>query len=323
MYNAIVIGAGSIGALKDDKYDSKETETILTLAHAFWVDERINLIGIVDKNKEKALIAARKWDTAGYININQIDKNIDIVAVCVDTDQHYTVLMEVLKKKPQLVIAEKPFCCNSREAELVIKIYEKARIPIMIDFIRRYNSIFQNIAHAIRSKTYGKIRHASHIYTRGLMHEACHSIDIFRLFFGNFIDGEIVYPDFGFADRDKKDKTHAVVMQFELCPYCVFLPFDGRDYGIYEFDILTQKSRVRIVESSSQVKICYPEKEKVYGSYNSLYDDNPRIYKTHLKKSLLNVVGNAIGHLKNNETLVCIANDALKVHEILEYLTIY
>ena len=58
-YNALIIGAGSIGALKPDKLDNIKSKNILTIAHAFKKNPQINLIGIIDIDKNKAIEAGK------------------------------------------------------------------------------------------------------------------------------------------------------------------------------------------------------------------------------------------------------------------------
>jgi predicted dehydrogenase len=86
-YKAVIIGAGSIGALKPDHLDSPHTANILTMAHAFHSHPEIELVGIIDKDIGVAEKAAKKWQCAPFHVINSFSFDIDIVAICVDTEQ--------------------------------------------------------------------------------------------------------------------------------------------------------------------------------------------------------------------------------------------
>ena len=121
-YNAIVIGAGSIGALKQKGYDNKNSGNILTHAHAFYSHPDINLLGIVDIDLDKAKKAACKWECQYSNTIDNFrDDKIDIISVCVSTKFHFNCLENIIKYNPKFVIAEKPFCSNSKEAKKIIK----------------------------------------------------------------------------------------------------------------------------------------------------------------------------------------------------------
>ena len=78
MYNVLIIGAGSVGTSKPDKYDSPLTENILTHAHAVYNNDDLKIIGIVDKDLKKAKKAGKKWSCFYYGNINECKDKINI-----------------------------------------------------------------------------------------------------------------------------------------------------------------------------------------------------------------------------------------------------
>ena len=85
-FTAVVIGAGSIGANKDNKYDSPKTKNILTHAHAYYKSDAIDLIGIIDPDKNKLKLATEKWKTKGYSSIDEMEIMPDILSVCIPTE---------------------------------------------------------------------------------------------------------------------------------------------------------------------------------------------------------------------------------------------
>jgi len=77
-YKALICGAGSIGALKPDEFDSPESKQIYTHAHACYSHPNIDLVGIVDQDFEKASKAGTKWNTTAYGSINEFKYDPDI-----------------------------------------------------------------------------------------------------------------------------------------------------------------------------------------------------------------------------------------------------
>jgi len=317
MYNAVIIGAGSIGALKPDKYDSPDTENILTIAHAFYNHPDINLIGIVDNDIEKAILASKKWNTKAYTDINYIKENIDIAAICVPTDWHKSVIEEVLKYNPKIIMAEKPFCTHLITAKHINNL---TNIPILIDYIRRYTPQIQALRNALVSNIYGKIYHAKLTYTRGLKREACHAIDLFNWIFGEFRTGRVLgYRDEALVDFDFNDKTYAVHLIYENCPHVFLCPVDGRDYAVFDIEIFTEKGKILIKEHSLKIEHFNVIPEKTYGNYMMLGDKFWEV-KTDLKTALMNYVQNAIDVIEGKKKPICDINDAIKVHEVYEKL---
>src|SRR4030067_222288 len=93
-YKAAVIGCGSIGALKDNKYDSPEMpHNILTHAHAYYDCPDTELVAVIDMDIEKAKKAGDKWGCSTDTDIlNFRNENIDIISVCTPTETHFDIL---------------------------------------------------------------------------------------------------------------------------------------------------------------------------------------------------------------------------------------
>ena len=60
-YNVAIIGVGSIGALKNNQFDSPDTDNIFTHAHACYNHPQVDKIGFFDTDLDKALKAMEKW----------------------------------------------------------------------------------------------------------------------------------------------------------------------------------------------------------------------------------------------------------------------
>jgi predicted dehydrogenase len=73
IYNAIIIGCGSIGTTKDNKYDDPEkNDNILTIAHAFHNHPQIKLIGVIDSDPVKAKQAGDKWNCPWFESLENL-----------------------------------------------------------------------------------------------------------------------------------------------------------------------------------------------------------------------------------------------------------
>lgn len=315
-YSACIIGAGSIGALKPDEYDNPSSKNILTHAHAFYKHPQINLIGIIDNNKEKGKIAAKKWSTNYYKSIKDIKIPIDIIVISTPTDTHFDLLRSLvsLKSRPKAVIAEKPFCNYSIEAKTIIDLYKNKKIILAIDYIRRYDASVIKMSNQFK-KNNPTIFSCRVIYCRGLKHEGCHAIDFMRNFFGEYLEGKILNnPIF---DRDKNDLCYSVFMRFEKCPCVIFTPVDGREYNIFEIDIITNKERIIFTNHGLKIDFYSVEPESVYGDYNHLSHDRIT-FDSDLNHALLRLVENVIKKIEGTEELLCPGEDGLAIHKILE-----
>ncbi|MCK9282359.1 MAG: Gfo/Idh/MocA family oxidoreductase [Melioribacteraceae bacterium] len=331
MYKAIVIGAGSIGAIKEDKYDSPGGENILTHAHMYHNHPEVELVGIFDKIIERSVSASNKWKCKWDLDFTDIDwekEQIDIVSICTPTETHKEVLLDILQYEvnPKIVIAEKPFCSNSKEAEEVIEAYKKANIPIIINYPRRYVPEIQQLKKDIDNEKYGKIYSATFHYTRGLRHEMCHGIDLCRFLFGEYEGGHIEQPGHGIPDRDKNDSTYAAYLSFKSCHHIFLSPCDGRQYKVFQLEIMTEKGKIILSQHGMYIDFYPLIEEPIWGGFKILSKDMESRTKTQLNRSLEYLLQNVLSYLLSPTLMnyfnnsLCKPEDALQVHKIIEHL---
>ncbi len=334
IYKVCIIGCGSIGASKPREIDGPDTTNILTHAHAVFHHPRTEIWAMVDTDEEKLREESRRWGSKKAFRSIVPELEIepekpDIVIVAAPTETHADVMRKLLALAPympKLIIAEKPFCSCLADAEQVKSLYPDT--PIMVDYIRRFSKGHQEIKALIDSGSMGRALNCRVLYTRGLCHEGCHGIDLMRWFFGkcelfttlNAIDLLGNEPNYyAIEDRIKEDPTIECVGSFENCPSIVFQPCDGRKYGIFEIDICFEEGRIRLIDNGLYYER-YPVNEKNEWGHRSLSYRLTDVIRqeTGLNIALYNLIDNAVNFLDGKEKLICTADDAIAVHEILE-----
>ncbi len=330
-YNVAIIGCGSIGALKPDHIDYPGSPNILTHANAVDRHLKTKLMAIVDTNLDSLHAAADKW--CPQIAAKSFDEIIignklpDIVIVATPTEIHYEILNSLIcqENSLKLIIAEKPFCSNFNEANLITEQAKekctdgRRKIPIMIDYIRRFAPKYQEIKKQIDSGMFGKALNCRVLYTRGLRHEGCHAIDLMRYFFGECKG--FYNPDVEIIDRDENDPTVEIIGTFEKCESVIFQPCDGRKYGIFEIDICFEKCRLRFIDNGLYIEKYPINQENEWGHKSLDYRlTNVIRQETGLNTALYSLLDNAVNFLDGKEDLICTDKDAIAVHEILEKL---
>lgn len=320
----LIVGCGSIGALKPELYDRKLGANILTHAHAVTEHPKTELAGVMDIDTTKMAVAQKKWDVPlGGTTLDIFwDRGIDIAIIATDTSQHSGVMKEVLHKvKPSVIICEKPFGNNIKEALAMKKMADRQGVPIMVNYLRRYNKHIQDLALDIHIGKYGKVFNCTLKYTRGLKREASHGIDLMRYLFGSFLGGAGVLGESNISDFSKKDPTVAAHLSFLACPNCFLIPVDGRAYSLFEMDIYTEVCRIQLTANGNKINYYIPEQETTYGQYLSLSETPWSEEYTNLTITLVDVIGNAEEIASGNGKAICSSIDAIAVHEIINYMT--
>jgi predicted dehydrogenase len=324
MLNVLIVGAGSIGALKPDNIDFLGKTPPLTHAHAVALSGSLKLVGICDTDYDTLLRATHKWQVTGYQKLEEAVKHCepDIVIVATPTDSHFRVMNDILYSPyhtPRLVIAEKPFCDDAFMANGVISSYDAAKIPIAVNYLRRFVPDYIRIANEINSGELGQIYHARLTYGRGLLRDGCHGIDLLHWFFGRMLNAAKLLDMFDRIDsHDEDDPTIAAQLQFEHCLDVHLAAINSRAYGIFELEIFTEKGRILFAENGTMLIRTMPEPEPIYGDYMSMPFLPQNVNGTNLTYALSGLIRNCVDHLNQRMPLICTAEDAIQVHESID-----
>lgn len=322
IYKAIIIGCGSIGALKPDKYDSPKTANILTHAHAYHECVSTKLVGICDTDLDKMARAADKWGCVGYTSLEDsiIELEPDIVSVCVPTKSHYDTLKCCIVHpvyRPKIVIIEKPFCSTTKEAKEIVDIYKEADIALLVNYTRRYVPDMALLKHLLTVGPLNDVKHVRIMYGRGLRREASHAIDLMHYFFGDL--KQVLEIKNTIHDYQEDDPSISVSLDFERCSDVQLVAMDSRDYSVFDIDIWTGKGRINLTKHGIHWDHYPIEQEKTYDDTKTLSNKVQR-HDTILTQALFYLVSTAASYLNSQhpDMLTCTGEDALKVHKTFD-----
>ena len=304
-YNAAIIGCGNIAALYDQPQHS---DHILTHAHAYTLEPRIQLCAMADVNKQKADDATRIWGGIPYYDSNEMleHENIDIISICVPDEQHEKMLDICYDYHPKAVFCEKPLTLDMQSAERIVKKYSDAGIVLAVNFSRRWDPTIQSLKKEFEKGTYGDVLNVTGIYTKGILHNGSHLIDILRYLFGDIADAIPLSAKF---DWFENDPTVDAFIKFRNGVQAHIVSADARNYSIFEIDILCEKARFHFNKSGFHMIEYGLMENPIYSGYLELFEKQ-RV-QTGLDKSLSYAISNIIDAIEGKDNIICSGNDAL------------
>lgn len=316
-YRAVIIGAGRIGAT----FDTPESKEVLTHAHGYTKHESTHLVGFYDKDTQKSATAASLWGGESFPSLQALleQGKPDIVSICTPDEDHLPTLEQVILHKPRLIVCEKPVTMSVRGTERIMQLAREKRVPISVNYSRRFDSSIEELRKAVQRKIYGKVLLATSIYTRGILHNGSHVIDLARFLFGEV---QKITPLYVREDYLGSDKSVAAYLEFEHCPQFHLIVGDARHYAIMELDILFERKRWRFVDFGFRESVQEIRKDPRYPDFvKSLHGvyDGP----TCLGQACTRMVDNAVSHLVSKEPLLCDIEDALKTQRVCETLSAF
>ena len=176
-------------------------------ADAIVTNTNVDLIAVVDINKEKALRAAEKYDCTFYTDYQQLldEEDIDVVHICTPHYQHAPIALDFLKAGVD-VLVEKPLAINIEQAEQMIAAAEEYDRRLGVVFQNRFNENILKAIELLSTGSLGEIKGIKGLVTwfrdkdyyqqadwRGkfstegggvLINQAIHTLDLMQLFAG-------------------------------------------------------------------------------------------------------------------------------------------
>lgn len=302
--NVAIIGCGNIAG----NYQLNDKLPI-THVKAYLEIKNINIIAVSEKNKSKLLKFKKKWKIKHcYQDYEQMIKShkIDIISICVPQKLHYKIIYFCYKNNIKKIFCEKPFCSNLKEIKKISKLLSK-NFLITINYFRRWNEDLNFLRKKIIKKNYGIIKNVEFHYTKDLLNNGSHLIDLCFYFFGRPKNVVLLFKhkdglsfDFIFAYKGFNVKfTHIPNVQ----------------YAFIEGKIFFDNYLIHLSERFQNYAIYKKIKDSNYRNLNTLKKIESN--KTHWYLSIKNSINQLIKS-NDNRDLSHSINDSLLLREFYE-----
>lgn len=286
----------------------------LTHFKAFSDSKNFEIAGVAERKKEIREIINNKFNIPVYDDYEKMCDEIkpDVVAVATNDDSHYEILTNLLKHKPKSVFCEKPLALKYKEVKKITKLYEKANIPLQVNFTRRFLDEFKDIGEIIKDKKIGKIESAVFYYSRGLIHNASHYLDLINWYIGetekNIINVSVK------EGISKKDVTVSFDMIYKNGMEVRFIGLKPTKLSFAEIDIAGTEGRVKVNYKNEieKYRVVSNNTFKGYSAFE-LYESNP----IRFEKALPNAVKNIYAVLEKKEKPLSPASNSIKIFELI------
>ena len=292
-WKVLLIGLGDIGF----KYDLKEPKNIVqTHARAFDLHDKFELVGGIDPSVENREKFEKLYGICTFKNIISAFEAIiaDVVVIASPTKFHLENLKEVLSCcKPQVILMEKPAAYLKEEAQEMSKMSLKFCVPILINLVRRVDPSVTEIMKKINNGLIELPCKGVVWYSKGLIHNACHFIDLLTLWLGKPKKIEIL--DIGRKINDFDCEPDLCVHFCNSSVY--FLAKNNEEFSYYNIELLAKNGKLNF--GNGDVPISWQAKSKINSGLE------PELYKiiNDLHQYQLNIV-NDIERFLNDQSIL-------------------
>ena len=174
-YRAVVIGCGKIGALWG--LDPARTQPA-SWAGALQAHAKVDVVGLVDRDSQTLAKATEAYGVEGYSDARDAVEKLkpDVVIIATPPDSHEELLALMLELTVPFIVCEKPLTTTVESAERMVK--AAVGHKVLVNHQRRFFPLYKAAQKRIADGELGEIVKATGHYSKGLLNNGSHLIDI-------------------------------------------------------------------------------------------------------------------------------------------------
>lgn len=315
-YRALVIGCGRIGTDRTPP-DGPATSH----AHAYRRHPRTELIGLADTDPVVLDDAQRTWGVPVGTDPVTFARRLapDVVSICTPDETHFAIAMRILEQAPpRCLFVEKPMAMTSAEAREIESRATRAGTLICVNHSRRFSPAFGAIRNELAAGEHGSVVLARCVYTKGMLHNGVHVIDLLRWWLGEPVRarGRAV------ADGDQSDPVFDADLWFDGGARARLDGFDHRVASLFELDLLAERSRIRFWDGGARWEFSRVVDSSLFRGHRA-YEPTHRersdpLFFEPMANCLMEAVGDIVACLDAGPPPRCTALDGIAAVEWAE-----
>lgn len=287
--NILFFGAGNIVTGYENNLDNCHLKSLNK-------NNKFNILGVVDSNIKNSEIFS-KYSNSSIYNVNDLtDLDIDIIAICTPTNTHHRIIKELIANdiKPKCFFCEKPFTDSFKHAQEIFSLLKSNDIGLIIGYQRSFLSDFKRVSDGFRENKYGSLLHANVKYSKGLLNNGSHALDLLHYLFN-----DIQFKNFGNCYDDYSDSDLSVDVFFNYNDRLISLTaLNEKSFSIFEVDIIFEKRRFRFTDNAFSLEEYTLQEDHNYPGYMSI--NTSGYSRTNMHKSL-DEMWESIHHMISND----------------------
>ncbi len=309
-YRAAIVGCGRIASLFAE---DKKRKGVVTHAQAYLANPRTELVAACDLDAQRLKVFGQKWGVKNiYTDFNEMlaKEKIDFLSICTWNATHAPLVESALKNGVSGIICEKPIADTLVNADRMIQRCASKKVPLLINYTRRYVRLYHQIKTMIDRGELGEIQAVSCYYTAGIVNTGTHLFDFLRFLFGE-VSWVWADPAKALGSQDKSFSGH---LFFKKGFGCSLTALDVQSFLMFEADIYGTKKRVRLIDSGQGALIWDAVPHPSFSGYRALRQ--VKTLKGDLGEGLPGLIENLVKAVEKKEAPLCSGVDGRASLEI-------
>jgi predicted dehydrogenase len=249
---AMVIGCGRIGGLNDE---SREGESPITHAGSFATHPGFDLVACIEPDDARRATFMRRWTVQhGFCDLASFCASgidVDVVSLCTPSDTHDDYLRTLLDSPMKLMFCEKPLTTKLDTSREIAAAYIDADRPLAVNYTRRWNQTLRALRDEIASGKWGHLISGSGFYTKGILNNGSHLVDLLLYLFGKV---DVVATTGIRIDDDADDPTLDAVLRTANGAAIHIVGGDARAFYMFELTMVMEYGVIALEAAGSVLR---------------------------------------------------------------------
>jgi len=306
-----IIGLGKIGI----KYDKKHKYKIGNYTSAVIENKNLELVSVCDISNSKFKNLKKKIKNLFFKSLDRLLEKTkpELIIVCSSTKSQYAILKKIFKYEPRYIVIEKPVCENSLQLKKIMKIKNKSKI--FVNYIKRYNPVYEYSSNLIKKKTYGKIKSLKVSFSGDNFNIGSHAIDIINFLINE--DIKKINKIKSFTSKNFDINFFELNKKYEI----EFKKLKIKNLFFLEIEIIFERGKIKILENEKKiVEYKLVKTFKDFKSSKNLFYEFIQTKVKNFELSKQTSLSNFLRRILNSKKKSNLANlkDAANVHNIYE-----
>lgn len=265
---AAIIGCGNIAGGYDATWPAPWS---VTHAGAYHLCPDTDLVAVADPDEAVLAAFGRKWSVpALYQDHRELlaAERPDLVSIAAPTRWHAPILADTLARGPRAVFMEKPLSYDVGEAR-EMRAASAGRV-VAVNFFRRWNRTIADLVARVRGGDDGRVIHLTCYYTKGVVHNASHAIDLACWLLGDCRDIKLIAMPDRVELASDADASVDFRLEFDEGRRADFIAVDGIGYHFYDLDLICERARHLLTQRGRELQTYLPGPDPVSRQFDVL-----------------------------------------------------
>ncbi|WP_137153230.1 Gfo/Idh/MocA family oxidoreductase [Devosia sp. FKR38] len=249
--SVLIIGCGNIAG----GFDVGRPADALPLSHAgaYRRDGRFRVTTCVETDPARRSAFMDHWQVPeGYASTHALQGRtgqFDVISICSPTSAHADDLEAAIALRPRAIFCEKPMTPSLAASEHAVAQCNAAGIVLAINHSRRWAPDVWRLRAELQSGSWGLVRSAAARYTKGVLNNGGHMLDLLEFLLGPLT---VQWAGVPVSDFWPDDPTIPAALVSAAGVPVLLAVGDARDYATFELTLTTEMGLITMEDGGNQ-----------------------------------------------------------------------